>query len=75
MVSFFKFLSGILKENVTEFMDKPVIVTKSDWVLNAMQLMVVSNINDLPIVDNNNKIIGEFHSIEIFKHSKKLLDD
>lgn len=75
MVSFFGFLSGILKENVTEFMDEPVSVTKNDRVLDAMQLMVEHHLNDLPIVDDEEKLIGELHSIEILKHSKDKLKE
>ena len=75
MVSFFKFLSGILKENVLEFMDKPVSVTKSDRVLDAMRLMVEHHLNDLPIVDEKKMIIGELRSIEILKHAKKIFNE
>lgn len=74
MISLFKFFIDILKENVVEFMDKPVTITKRDRVLQAMQLMVEHHLNDLPIVDEEGKIIGELHSIEILKYTKNVFD-
>jgi CBS domain-containing protein len=71
MVSFFKFLSGVFKENVTEFMEKPVAVTKDHFILEALQKMVEYHLNDLPIIDDDEHIIGELHSIEILKNTKK----
>jgi CBS domain-containing protein len=75
MISFFKFFTGIFKENVSDFMDKPVRVYKSDKLIEAMQLMVEHHLNDLPIVDDEGRIIGELQSVEILKHTKKLFDD
>lgn len=72
MISFFKFLTGIFHENVVEIMDKPVTVTKDDTIIDALQLMVEHHLNDLPIVDEEDRIIGELHSIEILKHTKSL---
>lgn len=75
MISFFKFLSGILKENVAEIMEKPVSVTKRHKLLDALQLMVEFHLNDLPIVDDEERIIGELHSLEILAHSKKIFKE
>ena len=75
MISFFKFLSGVFKENVTEFMEKPVSITKDHLVLEALQKMVEYHLNDLPIIDDDEHIIGELHSIEILKKTKKYLNE
>ena len=75
MISFFKFISGVFKENVTEYMEKPVAVTKDHFVLEALQKMVEYHLNDLPIIDDEYKIIGELHSIEILKNTKKYLNE
>jgi CBS domain-containing protein len=75
IISFFKFLTGVFKDNVSEFMDKPVKVYKSDKVLEAMQLMVEHHLNDLPIVDDEDKIIGELHSIEILKYTREIFNE
>jgi CBS domain-containing protein len=74
IISFFKFLTGVFKDNVSEFMDKPVKIYKSDKLLEAMQLMVEHHLNDLPIVDDEDRIIGELHSIEILKYTKDIFD-
>ena len=75
MISFFKFFKGIFKENVIDFMDKPVRVYKGDKLVEVMQLMVEHHLNDLPIVDDEGRIIGELQSVEILKHMKKVFND
>jgi len=75
MISFFKFLGGIFKENVTEFLEKPITVTKDDFVIEALQKMVEYHLNDLPIIDDEYKIIGELHSLEILKHTKNYFEE
>ncbi len=66
VVSFFNFLRDVLKDNVADFMVKdPVRVTKKDRVLDALGLMVTHHLNDLPVVDENNVLIGELNGVEI----------
>ncbi len=75
VISFFKFLSGIFKENVTEIMEeKPVTVTKRHKVLDALRLMVEHHLNDLPVIDDEGKIIGELNTLEILMHTKEIFD-
>ena len=74
MISFFKFLSGIFKENVTEFMEKPVTVTNRDKVLDALRLMVEHHLNDLPVIDDNDRIVGELNSLEILIQTEKIFE-
>ncbi|UCG68859.1 MAG: CBS domain-containing protein [Thermoplasmata archaeon] len=75
VISFFKFLSGVFKENVTEIMEKkPVTVTNRHKVLDAMRLMVERHLNDLPIIDDDGKIIGELNSLEILIKTKEIFD-
>lgn len=72
VMSFFQFLREILMETVTEFMEKnPVKVTKDDKILDALKLMVTYHLNDLPVVDENNIIIGELNGVEILTKSLK----
>jgi predicted transcriptional regulator len=72
MISFFKFMKEILKEDLQEFMNKkPAKVTKTDKVLDALKLMVSSQLNNLPVVDENNVLIGELDGIEILKRALK----
>jgi len=75
VVSFFKFLSGIFKENVSEFMQTPVTVTNNHKLLDALKKMVEYHLNDLPVVDEEGKIIGELNSLEILEHTKKIFNE
>ena len=72
MISFFKFLSGIFKENVTEFMEQPVTITNRHNVLDALRMMEEHHLNDLPVIDDEGRIIGELNSLEILAHAKKI---
>ncbi|MEE9151219.1 MAG: CBS domain-containing protein [Thermoplasmata archaeon] len=74
VISFFKFLSGIFKENVTEFMEKPVTVTNRDKVLDALRLMVEHHLNDLPVIDDKDRIVGELNSLEILIQTEKIFE-
>jgi predicted transcriptional regulator len=74
VISFFKFVTGIFKENVTEFMKDPIPVTNENKVLEALKIMVESHLNDLPVIDDEGKIIGELNSLEILEEAKKIFD-
>ena len=74
VISFFKFLSGVFKENVIEFMEKPVTVTNRHKVLDALRMMVEHHLNDLPVIDDENRIVGELNSLEILAEAKKIFE-
>jgi CBS domain-containing protein len=74
MISFFKFVTGIFKENVSEFMKDPISVTNENKVLDALKIMVENHLNDLPVIDDEGKIIGELNSLEILEEAKKIFD-
>lgn len=75
MVSFFKFLTGVFKENVSEIMERPVRINKRHKILEALHMMVEYHLNDLPIIDDDERLIGELHSLEILKYTKKIFDE
>ena len=75
VISFLKFVTGIFKENVTEFMEKPVTITNEHKVLDALKKMVEYHLNDLPVIDENGKIIGELNSLEILVQAKQIFDE
>ncbi len=74
VMSFFKFLSGVFKENVGEFMEKPVTVTNRHKVLDALQMMVEHHLNDLPVIDDEDRIVGELNSLEILAKAKEIFE-
>ncbi|MEW5760393.1 MAG: CBS domain-containing protein [Candidatus Thermoplasmatota archaeon] len=66
IISFFKFLSDVLKEDLIDFMEKkPVRVTKKDKIFDALKLMFSYHLNNLPVVDEKDVVIGELNGIEI----------
>lgn len=75
VISFLKFVTGIFKGNVTEFMEKPVTITNEHKVLDALKKMVEYHLNDLPVIDENGKIIGELNSLEILVQAKQIFDE
>jgi CBS domain-containing protein len=75
VLSFIKFVSGIFDDNVTEYMDTPVTVTNNHKVLDALKKMVEYHLNDLPVVDEEGKIIGELNSLELLEEAKKIFDE
>ena len=75
VISFLKFVTGIFKENVTEFMQTPIPITNEHKVLEALQKMVEYHLNDLPVIDEDGKIIGELNSLEILVQAKRIFND
>lgn len=74
VISFFKSLNSMFKENVTEFMEKPVTITNRHKLLDALRMMVEYHLNDLPVIDDEDKIIGELNSLEILIHTREVFD-
>jgi CBS domain-containing protein len=75
VISFFKFLGGIFKENVTDIMETPVTITKRHKLLDALRMMEEYHLNDLPVIDEEERIIGELNSLEILKQAKQIFED
>jgi CBS domain-containing protein len=75
VISFFKFLSGVLKENVMEFTEKPATITKRHKVLEALRMMVDYHLNDLPVIDEEDRLEGELNSLEILVKARQLFDE
>lgn len=74
-VAFYQFLRDSLKEEIDDMMT-PVIPIKKDTMLtDAIELMVKQHLNDLPIVDEDGKLIGEMISLNIFKKARDLFED
>ena len=71
MTSLLKMLGEISTDKVTEVMNKPVKVLHNEMPVNVTRMMVEHHLNDLPIVDDNNVIIGELNGLDILKASRK----
>jgi len=69
MTSFLRMLAEITDDNVSEVMTKPIKVSKDELLVNATKLMVEHHLNDLPIVDGDNKLVAELNGIDILRLS------
>ncbi|QLH74651.1 MAG: CBS domain-containing protein [Methanomassiliicoccales archaeon] len=71
-LSFYRFLRDIFKEDVNSIMAKGRTVTKETPLTKALKIMLDDHLNDLPVVDENNRLIGELVSLELFIEGKKV---
>ena len=46
-------------------------VLQDEMIVNVTRLMVENHLNDLPIVDSENKLVGELNGLDILKSSMK----
>lgn len=51
--------------SVEEYMVKPVTVSEDDRLLDALDKMMKHGLEDLPVIDENNVLIGELNGFEI----------
>jgi len=51
--------------SVEEYMVKPVTVTEDDRLLSALDKMMRHGLEDLPVVDENDALVGELNGFEI----------
>ena len=71
MTSLLRWFAEIKNDKVTEVMTKPVRMLQSEMIVNVTKLMVEHHLNDLPIVDDDNKLVGELNGLDILKASMK----
>lgn len=71
VTSLLRMLAEISDDKVTEVMGKPVKVLYDEMLVNVTKLMVENHLNDLPVVDNHNVLVGELNGLDILKASTK----
>jgi len=71
MTSLLRWFAEIKNDKVTEVMNKPVRVLQDEMLVNVTRLMVENHLNDLPIVDDNEVLVGELNGLDILKSSVK----
>ena len=64
-LNFFKYMGLLYSENVEDIMRKPISVKNTEKLMTALSIMEEKELSDLPVVDNNNEIIGELNGLEI----------
>ena len=73
-MSFIRFLRDTLKERADEIMVKGRTVTRETRLPAAMRIMIEDHLNDLPVVDGANRLMGELVSLELFLVGKKVFE-
>lgn len=71
-LEFYRFLRDTLKEEVEQVMANVRPVKKETKLTEALRLMLDLHVNDLPVVDDDYKLIGELSSLELFAIGREL---
>jgi len=69
VTSFLRMLAEITKDKVTAVMTKPVKISSDELLVNVTKLMVEHHLNDLPVVDKDNRLVDELNGLDILKLS------
>lgn len=69
MTSFIRMLAEIADGRADQVMAKPVRVSKDEMLVNATKLMVEHHLNDLPVVDEGNRLVSELRGMDILRLS------
>ena len=73
--SLWRLMRDMLKEGVEGVFDKVPTVKRTDKLTKALKIMVESHFTDLPVVDDEGKLVGELNSYEIFTKGKELFEE
>jgi CBS domain-containing protein len=68
-------MRDMLKEGVEGVLIKVPTLKRSDKLTKALQIMVEDHLTDLPVVDDDGKLIGELNSFEIFTKGRELFEE
>jgi CBS domain-containing protein len=71
VTSFLRMLTEISTEKVTKVMTSPVKVSSDELLVNVTKLMVENHLNDLPVVDDKNRLVDELNGIDILRLSAR----
>lgn len=73
-LSFIRFLRDAFKEDAAGVMVKGRTVRKDTPLATATEIMVSDHLNDLPVVDEEGRLIGELVSLELFMQGQGLFE-
>jgi CBS domain-containing protein len=73
--SLWRLMRDMLKEGVEGVLIKVPTLKRSDKLTKALQIMVEDHLTDLPVVDDDGKLIGELNSFEIFTKGRELFEE
>jgi CBS domain-containing protein len=64
---FLQYLKDIMKDDVDDIMRPPMNVNQNDNLMKAMKIMEYYDLNSLPVVDDDGKLLGELNGVELLK--------
>jgi len=64
---------GVLPFSVEEYMVKPVTIYQDDKLITALEKMIDNNMEDLPVVDDDDILVGELNGFEILLLGSEVL--
>ena len=73
--SLWKLMRDMLKEGVDGVFVKVPPVKATDKLTKALQIMLDNHVSDLPVVDEDGKLVGELNSLEIFHKGRGLFEE
>jgi len=74
-MSFVRFLRDAFKEDVEGIMVKGQTVKASTRLTDALDIMLREHLNDLPVVDDDGRLVGELVSLEMFLVGRALFEE
>lgn len=67
IISLFRFVREMESDAVTDFMRKPVAVTRETNIVEVIRRVVEDHLNDFPIVDEGGRLLGELNTFNLLK--------
>ncbi len=71
VTGFFRYLRDVFRDDVSTMMRRPVTVKPSTNLLEALEKMEEFKMNDIPVVDEEGKLVGELKGLEILHFALK----
>lgn len=73
-LSLIRFLRDAFKEDVSRIMVKGQTVKLTSKLTDALEIMLREHLNDLPVVDEEGRLVGELVSLELFLEGRTLFE-
>jgi CBS domain-containing protein len=75
VISWLRFVRDLESDLATDFMAKPIPVTKSTLVVEVVRRVVGDHLNDFPVLDEDAKLIGEVNTLNLLRIARASFPD